>query len=150
MNEKTMGTRLCLHRSVKRAESRQYPEGTVSLRQAEPAEYNRMREKLLSGQPHLSVSDSSISFLKALCEDNGGGLFLSDHCAAAYYVDSDTLRFAELLCEEDELDQILGHTAFEKGLASSFCLLPSARGDRYIAYDRELLPDSLIWNIAFE
>ena len=150
MYEKAIGTRYCLTRSRIHIPAGPSSEAYCSLTAADPAEYNRKRESLLSGQPHLSVSDSSIAFLKALCEENGGGLFVSDQCAAAYYTEGNALHFSELLCGEDNRKSILAQTAFVKGLSTADCLVPSASGGKYIAYDRNILPVEVIWNLSFD
>ena len=150
MYEKAIGTRFCLSRSPIRIPAGLYPETVLSLSPADPAEYNRKREAILLGRPHLSVSDSSIAFLKALCEENGGGLFVSDQCAAAYYTEGDSLHFSELLCGNEMRIPILAQTAFAKGLSTADCPLPSVSGNKYIAYDRNILPAEVIWNISLD
>ena len=150
MYEKTTGLNNTLTRkkvTVFRgpAQEEQFPLIPVS-----PAEYNRKREELLSSLPHISVSDRSIEFLKTLCVENSGDIFVSENCCAALYVTGDEVFFPELLCPETEREDLMALGAAMKNVSGAFRFIPSDDGERSIAYSGNLVYHNPVWNITFE
>ena len=150
MYEKTAGLNNTLIRkkiSICRgcAQEAQFP-----LIPASPAEYNRKRKDLLSSLPHVSVSDSSIEFLKTLCVENSGDIYVSENCCAALYVTGDEVFFPELLCPETEREDLMALGAAMKNVSGAFRFIPSDDGERSIAYSGNLVYHNPVWNITFE
>lgn len=117
---------------------------------ADPADYNRKREELLSSVPHISVSDESIRFLKVLCRENGGDIFISDKCCASCYVNQNEVFFTELLCPDEEIKNLLAGGAAHHDLDTAYCYIPSQSGKKSLAYKGGTLPNGTVWNTCFE
>ncbi len=149
MYAKTVGLNDALRRE-KLSASPSPAGGTFPLRPASPEEYNRKRKELLADVSHISVSDRSIAFLKALCSENGGDIFISDHCCAAMYVIEDSVFFTELLCPDDEKAGLLSSGAALSKKKKAYCYLPSGTGERSIAYSGGPVYHNTVWNITLE
>lgn len=72
---------------------------------AEP--YRTIRECRLVGTDHLDWDGAAIGFQEEICRQGGGGLYRFDGkvagCAAAQYIEEDTLLLNELLAAEEDL-----------------------------------------------
>ena len=150
MYEKTTGLNNTLRRkkiSVLRGSAQEEQFQPVP---ASPEEYNRKREELLSSSPHLSVSDRSIEFLKALCIENSGDIYISYSCCAALYLSGDEVFFTELICPPQDREKLLSLGAAMKDASGAFCFIPSDDGERSVAYSGNLVYHNPVWNISFE
>lgn len=150
MYEKTLGMKNTLSRKKITAEAAASAEYRFSLRPAPARDYNRKREGLLASTPHISVSDGSMEFLKALCMENGGDLYVSEGCCAACYVNQKELFFPELLCPEEQRNGLLAEAAARKGLSGAYCYLPSTNGLKSLAFTGIRPDPATVWNITFE
>ncbi len=150
MYEKTVGTVFRLKRTGHTvAPCGDQPSSTVFF-PAAAAEYNRKREELLKGETHLSVSDSSIAYLQALCREYGGDILLSEKAAAACTLEGGILRLAEILCADESREAAAARAAAQLHAEKAVFYLPSDDGEDYISYDRNILPSRVIWNTAFD
>lgn len=89
----------------------------------EPEEYNAIRSRLLEGVPSVEYPSELIAYQQGLGRLSGGGLFRVrvgsvEGCAAAEYVDGESVLFKELLLPQECL---------ERGLAALAKLLPGQR-----------------------
>ncbi len=150
MYARTLGLEDTLKREKITASSEIACKTAFPLTPADPADYNRKREELLSSVPHISVSDESIRFLKVLCRENGGDIFISDDCCASCYVNQNVVFFSELLCPDQEIRKLLAVGAAKHDLDAAFCYIPSQNGEKSLAYKGGTLPCSTVWNTCFE
>ncbi|MBR0353213.1 MAG: GNAT family N-acetyltransferase [Oscillospiraceae bacterium] len=148
MYEKTLGLKKTLrHRKIFAVAD--HTAEAFPLTPASPAAYNAKREELLAALPHVSVSDESIEYLKTLCKENEGDIYVSDTCCAACYVNHKEVFFTELLCSDEERKRLLAGGAAFKNAAGAFCFIPCNDGEKSLAYDGgELEPDT-VWNSTF-
>ena len=150
MYEKAAGLNKALSRG-KLSVSSTHAEAEISpMIPVSPGEYNRKREELLSDTAHITVSDSSIEFLRILCKANGGDIFGGENFCAAMYVADESVFFPELLCPDSERSSLLSLGAAMKNCSGAFCYIPSDTGERYIAYTGDLVYHNPVWNITFE
>ena len=89
----------------------------------EPAEYNAIRERLLAGLPAVRYPEFLIRLQQGLGSLSGGGLYRVEAggvegCAAAEYVDGESVLFKELLLPPEQMG---------RGLAVLEPLLPGRR-----------------------
>ena len=78
------------------------------LRPARPAEYNRLRCASLTGIPHLACADDLVTYQKELSVQERGDIYTllvdgAAGCAAAEYVDRDTVLVKELIIDPREM-----------------------------------------------
>ena len=88
-----------------------------------PAEYNAIREQVLSGLPSVSYGEPLIRYQEGLGKRSGGGLYriaigTFQGCAAAEYVDEESVVFKELLLPPEHMP---------RGLAALAAKLPGQR-----------------------
>ena len=88
-----------------------------------PAEYNAIREQVLSGLPSVSYGEPLIRYQEGLSKRSGGGLYriaigTFQGCAAAEYVDEESVVFKELLLPPEHMP---------RGLAALAAKLPGQR-----------------------
>lgn len=83
---------------------------SVPTLQPEPItaeQYRTIRESWLAETDHLDWDCTAIGFQEEICRLGGGGLYWFDGkgpgCAAAQYIEEDTLLLNELLAEEEDL-----------------------------------------------
>lgn len=93
------------------------------VRPVEAEEYNAIRERLLEGVPHIRYGEELIRYQQGLGQLSGGGLYRVEAggavgCAAAEYVDEESLLFKELLLPPEQMSA---------GLAALACALPAVR-----------------------
>ena len=150
MYEKTLGMKNTLMRKKIAVEAASSADCGNSMLPATPQEYNRKREELLASTPHISVSDGSMEYLKTLCMENGGDLYVSEECCASYYVNQKDLFFPELLCPEAERKELLAGAAAQRGLSGAYCYLPSPEGLKSLAFTGKSPDPATIWSITFE
>lgn len=150
MYEKTLGMKSTLTREKIAVEASTCTEYGFSLCPASPQEYNRKREELLASTPHISISDGSMEFLKAICMENGGNLYVFGECCAACYVNQKELFFPELLCPEEQRNGLLAEAAARKGLSGAYCYLSSTDGQKSLAFTGIRPDPATVWNITFE
>lgn len=89
----------------------------------EPAAYNAIRNRLLEGVPAVRYPEALIRYQQGMGRMTGGGLYRltvdgAEGCAAAEYVDGESVLFKELLLPPDKM---------ERGLAVLEPLLPGRR-----------------------
>ncbi len=90
----------------------------------EPEQYNAIRERLLAELPSVCYPDRLIRYQQGMCDGTGGGLFRvvadgTEGCAAAEYVDEESVLFKELLLPPDRLER--GLAALEERLPGCRC-----------------------------
>ena len=149
MYEKTLGLKKTLRRRKIFATADHTTEA-FSLTPASPAAYNAKREELLAALPHVSVSDESIEYLKSLCEENGGDIYVSDTCCAACYVNHKEVFFPELLCPDEERKRLLAVGAAFRNAAGAFSFIPCNDGEKSLAYNGGEPEADTVWNSTFE
>ena len=84
------------------------PDPEDSIAPASPEDYNAVRCKLLSGIPHLACADELAAFQKSLSRLEGADIYLISAggavgCAAAEYLDEDSVVVKELIIDPDVL-----------------------------------------------
>lgn len=89
----------------------------------EAEEYNAIRERLLEGTPHVRYGQELIRYQQGLGQMSGGGLYRVEAggavgCAAAEYVDKESVLFKELLLPPEQMSA---------GLAALAQVLPGVR-----------------------
>jgi len=73
-------------------------------RPLDAADYNALREQLLTAYPHVSLSPALLAWQERLCRDSGGGLFAlpGGGCACAELYSGGAVQVKELLCPDGE------------------------------------------------
>ena len=99
------------------------PEAGDLAEPASPEAYNAIRDRLLAGTPSVRYPEKLIRLQLGLGALSGGGLYRvvaggAEGCAAAEYVDEDSVLFKELLLPPE---------AMARGLAALAALLPGRR-----------------------
>lgn len=89
----------------------------------EPAEYNAIREQVLAGLPSVSYGEELIRYQQGMGKLSGGGLYrvtVGDFqgCAAAEYIDKESVLFKELLLPPEQMP---------RGLAALAAQMPGQR-----------------------
>ncbi len=123
-------------------------------------EYAGLREMLLGGEPHASMSEDFCRYEEQLCDESGGGLFVAGGGVAAVEIQGTTCHIKELLDPMgDELEAVAAIAAFCP--AEEYIVRAPAPWDgpgeirpRMLAAFREdpgfPLPDDLWWGFAFD
>lgn len=98
-----------------------HPEDKVET--IDPAEYNAIRQEVLSGLPCVSYGEDLIRYQEGMGRLSGGGLYrvtVGDFrgCAAAEYIDEESVLFKELLLPAERMP---------RGLASLAAKMPGQR-----------------------
>ncbi len=153
MYEKTIGTSCRLKRAKVEYVRKPLSVNPFKLIPAEPEHYFTIREALLRNTVHLRVSKDSIAFLKALCIDGGGDLFASTTDLtffASFTRDSNTLRFAEFICEESNRDFLLNSFLTMLDAEKAVYYLPSLTGEDYLAHNCKTLSPDTLWDLTFD
>ena len=88
-----------------------------------PAEYNAIRERVLADIPSVSYSETQIRYQEGIGKMTGGGLYQItagdfQGCAAAEYLDADSVLFKELLLPPEYMP---------RGLAALAARMPGQR-----------------------
>ena len=77
-----------------------------------PADYNALRERLLSGVPSVTYGETLVRYQQGMGERSGGGLYRvwaggAEGCAAVEYTDADSVLFKELLISPEQMPRAL-------------------------------------------
>ena len=153
MYEKTIGTVCRLKRTKVEYVRKALSEIPFKLLPAEPEHYFRKRETLLRDTVHLRVSEDSITFLKALCVDGGGDIYASKDgfgFSASFTRSGDTLRFTEIICEEEHRELLLDCFLTILDAEKAVYYLPSLSGEDYLAHNCKSLSPDTFWNLTFD
>lgn len=115
------------------------------------SEYMLWRETMLRGRVRLHLSNTSLEFMRLLCEDTGGGLYACGSGICTAYPDGDTCVIRELISmDPDECDRIAASVAAELGTKRCEYRLPAAEGTPYIAAEPGFVPADCVWNLSFD
>ena len=117
--------------------------GGASVRRAAPAEYDRVRERLLHGVNHAVAGPLVTAWQRELAEQKGGGMFLvraggEEGCALAT-ADGGAVQVRELLCSAEQRPAAL--RALAEALGREECAAEAPLGmlrlmNRFAALER--------------
>lgn len=115
------------------------------------SEYMLWRETMLRGKPRLHLSNTSLEFMRILCERNGGGLYACGSGICAAYLEGKKCVIRELISMDDkECDRIAASVGAELGAEQCEYRLPSVSGTPYIAAEPGFIPADCVWNLSFD
>ncbi|MGI5976322.1 MAG: GNAT family N-acetyltransferase [Candidatus Limivicinus sp.] len=113
-------------------------------------EYMLWREGMLKGKNHVRLSNFSLEFEKKLLSCYGGGYYATESGVAAAYVEDGKTVIVELVCmDRAAVRQSAASVGAILGTDEVTLLLPSEKGEKYIAADGEL-PKDCVWNLTFD
>ena len=123
---------------------------TLDIMKLTGTEYMLWREGLLRGQAHVHLSTPMMETQRALCEACGGGLYASTEGIFAAYREGGRLIVREVLCAQGDPAETAASAAAALGCAEAeFCLAAKSGGERYVASDTTLPPDT-VWNLTLD
>ena len=123
----------------------------LACRKASAAEYIEVREKLLEGSEHLSVSLHLAEFQRRLCEESGGALYLGEGFAGFGYLEEGIARIKELVCAEGVSQRAaVGAMGRMMGAARALWYEADSEGEPYIAAQGGNVSENCVWNFSFD
>lgn len=147
---RVLGTAAAAYTSELRLEAGKSAEPAAAAADVSYAEYNRLRETLLSGTPHAVFSDGFAAIEEMLCRAYGGGLCKIGGGIAACYVEDGVLCVRELLCRDGELRSCAAGLMARFGCASAAVRVAGRAQPLIAAAPAAALPEGFVWGLALD
>lgn len=124
--------------------------GESSAEPVSAEEYFALREKALSGTPHLRVSKNWLGFEKELCRGCGGDLYSVGGSPAAAYSENGILIIKELICPDREKAEKVSALCLRGGVEVAELCTPCAAGEKNLAADSDSISPGTHFGILFD
>jgi GNAT superfamily N-acetyltransferase len=146
--ENCIGTRCALYRHREEIPAREGP----ALFPISPALYNARREELLSGLPHLTLSEAAIRYERQNCRCFGGDLYAVGDGIAAAYTEGGRAVLREVLCPDpSDRPELAAAAAGFLGCRGALLYSPGCPEDApYLAAEPGAVPANCVWGLAFD